>query len=220
HGQVGDLPPATVSEVSFIDPQLDAAQREAVARAVSTPDVCLIQGLPGTGKSRVLTEVLTQLAQRGQRVLLLSPTAAGLDRVLEPLVPRDGVCPVRCLAPGEMVESLPASLRSLTIEGRVRSFDQQTVPAAPQLPAQSPPPANPLPNRVERPRRAAPWPPCANASAGWRRRNRRPRQNAPPSPRSGRALSPCWTRTPPWRRPSWSCARRVTGGAPPFRRSS
>src|SRR5262249_35935158 len=137
HGQVGDLPPATVSEVSFIDPQLDAAQREAVARAVSTPDVCLIQGLPGTGKSRVLTEVLTQLAQRGQRVLLLSPTAAGLDRVLEPLVPRDGVCPVRCLAPGEMVESLPASLRSLTIEGRGRSFEQQTVPAARQLAAES-----------------------------------------------------------------------------------
>src|SRR5262249_40173002 len=36
-----------------------------------------------------------------------------------------------------MVESLPASLRSLTIEGRVRSFEQQTVPAARQLAAES-----------------------------------------------------------------------------------
>src|SRR3954452_19496832 len=37
HGQLSDLPPVTVHEVSFVDAQLDPAQREAVVRAVSTP---------------------------------------------------------------------------------------------------------------------------------------------------------------------------------------
>src|SRR5262245_39756448 len=37
---------------------LNAAQCEAVARALHTPDLCLIQGCPGTGKSRVVAEIV------------------------------------------------------------------------------------------------------------------------------------------------------------------
>src|SRR5439155_283327 len=58
------------------DEALDAAQREAVARAVHTPDVCLIQGLPGSGKSRLAAEILRQTSARGERVLLLGATPA------------------------------------------------------------------------------------------------------------------------------------------------
>ena len=69
--------------LTYVDGDLDENQREAVARAVFTPDLCLIRGLPGTGKSRVVSEIVLQAAARGERVLLLAPTPAALDRVLE-----------------------------------------------------------------------------------------------------------------------------------------
>src|SRR4051794_38741818 len=83
NGQCGDLLPARTEPLSPLDTELDAAQREAVARALSTPDICLIQGLPGTGKSRVVAEIIAQAATRGDRILLLAPTTAAIDRVLE-----------------------------------------------------------------------------------------------------------------------------------------
>src|SRR6516162_7681791 len=54
-----------------------AQRQEALARAVATPDICLIQGFPGTGKSRVIAEMILQAAGRGERVLFLAPTPAG-----------------------------------------------------------------------------------------------------------------------------------------------
>src|SRR4051794_23838765 len=78
-----DLAPVPSRPVDILDRDLDAAQREAVARALHSPDVCLIQGFPGSGKSRVIAEIITQAATRGERVLLLAPTPAALDRVLE-----------------------------------------------------------------------------------------------------------------------------------------
>src|SRR5262249_976923 len=50
------LEPVRPAPVAVLDTALDAGQREAVARALGTPDLCLIQGLPGTGKSRVAAE--------------------------------------------------------------------------------------------------------------------------------------------------------------------
>src|SRR5271156_1216637 len=66
-----DLDPVRTAKLpAMVDPSLDAAQREAVARALETPDICLLQGLPGTGKSRVVAEVVMQAVNRGDRVLL------------------------------------------------------------------------------------------------------------------------------------------------------
>src|SRR6266404_6787153 len=54
-GQVDRLSPVHAETVAVQDEELDAAQREAVAKALQTPDICLIQGVAGTGKSRVIT---------------------------------------------------------------------------------------------------------------------------------------------------------------------
>src|SRR5262245_45237587 len=80
-GKVPEFPPAPATPLDWVDTALDPAQREAVARAVHTPDVCLIQGLPGSGKSRVVAEIVTQATARGERVLLVAPHEAALDRV-------------------------------------------------------------------------------------------------------------------------------------------
>ncbi len=130
HGQVANLEPLHPPAVMPIDPDLDDAQREAVARALHTPDVCLIQGQPGTGKSRVVAEIIVQAAVRGERVLLVAAGAAALDCVLERIGTHEALFPLRCLAPDERAEALPACVRRLTFAERLRAFEEQTLGAA------------------------------------------------------------------------------------------
>ncbi|HKB37081.1 MAG TPA: AAA domain-containing protein, partial [Gemmataceae bacterium] len=125
-----DLAAVCIRPVDVMDEGLDAAQREAVARALQTPDVCLIQGLPGSGKSRVLAEVVTQAAARGERVLLLSPSAAAVDRVLEFAGRREVLCPVRCVGRDERPETLVDWVRSFTFEERVKALRETALQAA------------------------------------------------------------------------------------------
>ena len=129
HGKPHELAPVTVQPVEVGDDALDAAQREAVARALQTPDLCLIQGPPGSGKSRVVAEIVTRAAARGERVLLLAPHAAGVDRVLELAGKREVLCPVRCLGRGGRADDLPESVRPFTLAERVRGLRETTVEA-------------------------------------------------------------------------------------------
>ena len=50
NGQIHDLLPFRPGPADCRDADLDAAQRDAVAHALETPDICLIQGYPGSGK--------------------------------------------------------------------------------------------------------------------------------------------------------------------------
>src|SRR5262245_62226062 len=116
--QASQLPPLRTTPLTFHDDALDDVQRDAVARAIQTPDVCLVQGLPGTGKSRVVAEIVTQAADRGERVLLLAPTPAPVDRVLEAVADRPALCPIRCPGRAEAVEDLPEASRGFTLAER------------------------------------------------------------------------------------------------------
>jgi len=75
--------------------ELDPQQRASVVAALRTPDLVLVQGRPGTGKSRVAAEVIARAAARGERGLLVAATTAALDRTLELLADRAGVFPLR-----------------------------------------------------------------------------------------------------------------------------
>src|SRR6516164_9463313 len=96
-GQVSQLESVRPAPVQIVDTALDDGQRHAVAAALATTDLCLIQGGPGTGESRVILEILTQVALRGDRVLFLSPYTAALDHVLEQAGQREALCPLRCV---------------------------------------------------------------------------------------------------------------------------
>jgi hypothetical protein len=121
-GQNADLEPVCPKPVAVSDTVLDAGQRDAVARALGTPDLCLIQGLPGTGKSRTVAEIVRQATARGERVLLMAPTAPSFDRVLEQLQPCESVCAVRCLGREERAEQLSPAIRGLLYADQARSF--------------------------------------------------------------------------------------------------
>lgn len=125
-GKARDLPTPTARAFSCYDDSLDAVQREAVARALATPDISLIQGLPGSGKSRVIAEIVHQATARGERVLLVSATAAGLDRVLEQVGRREGIWALRSLHSGETIEGLSACVRACTTEERTRQLREST----------------------------------------------------------------------------------------------
>jgi hypothetical protein len=129
-GQVEGLEPLRVPPAAPGEVPLDEHQREAVARALETPDVCLIQGLPGTGKSHVIAEIITRAAGRGERVLFLAPRPAALDRVLETVGGRDMVCAIRCLGRDERPECLSPAVRALTFAERARSFREHSLDCA------------------------------------------------------------------------------------------
>jgi hypothetical protein len=129
-GQAEGLEPLRVPPAVPGEAPLDEVQRDAVARALETPDVCLIQGLPGTGKSHVIAEIVTRAAGRGERVLLLAPGPAPLDRVLETVGGRDMVCAIRCLGRDERPEALWPAVRALTFAERARSFREHSLECA------------------------------------------------------------------------------------------
>jgi hypothetical protein len=124
-----DWEPLRPEPIGGLDPALDAEQREAIARALQSPDVCLIQGVPGAGKSRVAAETAAQAAVRGGRVLLLAPTAAGVDAVLARLAGREDLLTIRCVGPGADAAAVSPAARRLTVGERLRVHREVTIPA-------------------------------------------------------------------------------------------
>jgi hypothetical protein len=127
NGAQANLQPLHVEPIELGDEELDIVQREAVAKALATPDILLIQGRSGSGKSRVVAEIISRATALGARVLFLSATTAGIDRVLEWVVSRDFVFPVRCVDPEEQVAGLPPAIRSLTFAERIRALSFQAL---------------------------------------------------------------------------------------------
>jgi hypothetical protein len=129
-GRAADLGPVRPEPVDVHDHDLDAVQRDAVARALHVSDLFLLQGFAGTGKSRVVAELVAQAADRGQRVLLVAPTAPAIDRVLERVAAGGRVCAVRCLGRDEQPDTLPPASRALTLAAQARRLREEAVPAA------------------------------------------------------------------------------------------
>lgn len=100
----------------------DCQQGEAVARALSTPDLFLIQGAPGTGKTVVASRILREAAARGLRVLFLASTPAALDQALCRGLEQPGLPVLRWLHEDEQVEQLPPCVRQVTLTERLRQF--------------------------------------------------------------------------------------------------
>ena len=79
------------SRMSAQDRRGVETQRLAVSTGLSCPDISLIRGPPGTGKTTVICEIIQQLAvEQGLRILMVAPTHVAVDNVLERIGLLDG----------------------------------------------------------------------------------------------------------------------------------
>ncbi len=78
--KIGALP-----ELTFLDAELNPAQRAAVQRAFAAEELALIHGPPGTGKTRTLVEVIRHCVSRGERVLVSAASNVAVDNLAERL---------------------------------------------------------------------------------------------------------------------------------------
>lgn len=67
---------------------LDASQAECVRNALDTPHFAVIKGPPGSGKTTVISTIIRHALERGERVLVVSPTHVAVDNVVEKLAPK------------------------------------------------------------------------------------------------------------------------------------
>ena len=66
--------------------RLNPDQQAATKRVLTCHDYCIIQGLPGTGKTSTIAFIVRALVARGQRVLIASYTHSAVDNVLLKLI--------------------------------------------------------------------------------------------------------------------------------------
>ncbi|KAI1007822.1 DNA polymerase alpha-associated DNA helicase A [Podosphaera aphanis] len=76
-----------VGELEWVNENLNTSQKEAVKFALGSPDVALIHGPPGTGKTQTLIELILQMFKRGLRVLVCGPSNISVDNIVERLAP-------------------------------------------------------------------------------------------------------------------------------------
>ncbi len=119
-----------VEPVDLFDADLDSAQADAVCRSLHGADLLLIQGLPGTGKSRTIVELIRQATPRGLRVLLTAPTGAAVDAILSRLTAAAEIEFIRCLARDEDLSAIPEFSARCTANNRETAVREMIIARA------------------------------------------------------------------------------------------
>lgn len=114
--------PQKRSALTFFNPDLNPAQRQAVTGAVDAPHAYFVQGPPGTGKTTVITELVRQLVSKGERVLLVASMHVAVDEVLRRVADADGVFALRYSADDSRVR---ADLRRFMPDNVLAEFAAQ-----------------------------------------------------------------------------------------------
>jgi ATP-dependent RNA/DNA helicase IGHMBP2 len=70
----------------LIDPLFNRSQQEAIQFALSSRDIAIIHGPPGTGKTTTVVELIRQAADKGMKVLACAPSNTGVDNLLDKLI--------------------------------------------------------------------------------------------------------------------------------------
>ena len=119
--------PQPPGEVSWRG-ELDAPKRDAVRAALGAPDMLLVEGPPGTGKTTFIAElVLQELARVPEaRILVSSQTNAALDNVLERLRKLDpSLRQTRVARSGD--SRVSAAVADLTVEMQIARWREEVI---------------------------------------------------------------------------------------------
>lgn len=95
-------------------------QRRFVARALGSPDLAILEGPPGSGKTTAICEIVQQFIEQGQRVLLCASTHVAIDNVLERLVkPESPIDAVRIGKADKVDDNVAATRLDARVEALV-----------------------------------------------------------------------------------------------------
>lgn len=107
-------------ELRWCNPDLDPAQRAAVAHALRAEPIALIHGPPGTGKTTAIVELIRQAVLRGERVLATAPSNVAVDNLAERLAAA-GLAVVRLGHPARVA----AAVRDVSLAALVDAAPEQ-----------------------------------------------------------------------------------------------
>lgn len=105
-----------ISEIEFLNTELNKSQREAVLRSLAARDFFLIHGPPGTGKTITCVEVIAQLVKRGCKILAAADSNVAVDNIVERL-DKIGVNVVRIGHPARVIPSLRRRSLDYLVQG-------------------------------------------------------------------------------------------------------
>lgn len=80
---------APPKERDMLPPGLSSSQKDAVMKVLTAQDYALVLGMPGTGKTTTIAEIIKILVSRGSRILLTSYTHSAVDTILRKLTDSD-----------------------------------------------------------------------------------------------------------------------------------
>ncbi|PVG03899.1 Dna2-domain-containing protein [Serendipita vermifera] len=83
-----EIAPSTVATLGK-KAGLNEDQRNAMAKVISAKDYAILLGMPGTGKTTVIAEIIKELVKQGKSVLLSSYTHSAVDTILMKLLDVD-----------------------------------------------------------------------------------------------------------------------------------
>ncbi|SNZ10612.1 DNA helicase, putative [Persephonella hydrogeniphila] len=109
-------PEVCEKEIEFFNSELNDFQKEAVKKAVCSPQLFLIHGPPGTGKTTTLLEIIQQHVRLGYKILATADSNTAVDNIVEGLIKR-GVNVVRIGHPAR----LKKELLDVSIDAKVES---------------------------------------------------------------------------------------------------
>ncbi|KAJ8761742.1 hypothetical protein K2173_004551 [Erythroxylum novogranatense] len=84
----GDRPPIiSKKEITFspINANLDHSQKNAISKALSSRNLFLLHGPPGTGKTTTVVEIILQEVKRGSKILACAASNIAVDNIVERL---------------------------------------------------------------------------------------------------------------------------------------
>ena len=66
---------------------LFSLKKDAISKALSSKNVFLLHGPPGTGKTTTVVEIILQEVKRGSKILACAASNIAVDNIVERLVP-------------------------------------------------------------------------------------------------------------------------------------
>ncbi|KAL6555409.1 hypothetical protein OROGR_006667 [Orobanche gracilis] len=117
-------PSVSKKDINFtpVNLNLDHSQKDAISKALSSNDVFLLHGPPGTGKTTTVVEIILQEVKRGSKILACSASNIAVDNVVERLVPHR----VKLVRVGHPARLLPQVLDS-ALDAQVLRGDSSTL---------------------------------------------------------------------------------------------